>query len=98
LSVAVAVVTPSLPVTVWLPATVEVQEEPAQEPPPLIVNVVSEVTSPRLASAPSKPSTVYAWLPAATMLAVAGVNSMLLGTHATVTAFDVATTDVVPSQ
>src|SRR5450759_1574171 len=47
-SVAVPVALPSVPVTVWSPATADVHEAPVQEPTPLMANVVAEVTSPRL--------------------------------------------------
>jgi hypothetical protein len=38
---------PMVPVTVWAPGTDDVHDAPVQEPPPLIVMVVSAVTSPR---------------------------------------------------
>ena len=44
--VAVPVLPASVPVTVWAPPTVAVQEGPVQEPSGLIVNVVLAVRSP----------------------------------------------------
>ena len=54
--VAVEVKMELVPVTVWLPALVEVQEEPVQELPlPAMVKVVEAVTSPRELPKESKP-------------------------------------------
>ena len=47
-SVPVPLALPSAPVMVWSPAAVDVQLVPVQEPPPLMVKVAAEVTSPRL--------------------------------------------------
>ena len=55
---AVAVLPPSVPVTVCGPATVAVHVAPVQEPSGLIVNVVAPVTSPRLLLKASNPCAV----------------------------------------
>jgi hypothetical protein len=73
---AVAIFPLSLPVTVWLPATVAVQEAPVQEPSGAIENVVEAVTLPRLLLKLSKPCAVYAWLPPAVIVAEAGLIVM----------------------
>ena len=54
-SEAVPVAAPAVPVTVWGPARVAVQEALAQEPSGLIVNVVLEVRSPSGLSEASRP-------------------------------------------
>src|SRR6266536_625299 len=73
---AVAVLPPSLPVTVCAPATVAVQLAPVHEPFGAMVKVVEAVTSPRLLLPASKPAAVYAWLPPEVMVAVAGLIVM----------------------
>src|SRR2546426_8486554 len=73
---AVAVLPPSLPFTVCAPATVAVQIAPVHEPFGAMVKVVEAVTSPRLLLLASKPVAVYAWLPPAGIVAVAGLIVM----------------------
>jgi hypothetical protein len=63
-----------LPVTVWLPATVDRQTLALQEPP-AIVNEVVEVTSPRLLLYLSWPIAMYAWPMLACTQAVAGLRT-----------------------
>ena len=58
LRLAVAVLPPSVPVTVCGPATVAVHVAPVQEPFGLIVNVVAPVTLPRLLLKASNPCAV----------------------------------------
>src|ERR671937_364642 len=76
LNEAVAVLPPSLPVTVCAPATVAVQALPVQEPFGPIENVVDAVTSPSEFPDASKPWAVYVCEPPALIVAVAGRITM----------------------
>src|ERR671935_289450 len=73
LNEAVAVLPPSLPVTVCAPATVAVQALRVHEPFGPIENVVNDVTSPSELFDASKPSAVYVCEPPAVSTAVTGV-------------------------
>src|SRR5215210_4796503 len=74
-SVALPVLPPLVPVTVWLPATEAVQVAPVQEPSGAIVNVVVDVTSPSEFSYWSRPSAVYACEPPEAIVADAGEST-----------------------
>ena len=67
LSEAVALMLPSVPVTVWAPDLVAVHVAPVHDPSGAIVNVVSAVTSPSGLFELSKPWAVYACEPPATI-------------------------------
>ena len=64
-----------VPVTVCSPATEALQLAPLQLPSGETVKAVVAVTSPSELLKASRPSAVYAWLPPATMLAVAGAST-----------------------
>ena len=73
---AVPVLPPSLPVTVWIPASVAVQLAPVQDPFGPIEKVVLDVTSPSELFEASKPSAVYACEPPAPIDPLEGLITM----------------------
>ena len=73
---AVPVLPPSLPVTVWVPASVAVQLAPVQDPFGPIENVVPAVTSPSELLEASKPSAVYVCEPPAVIDVLEGLITM----------------------
>src|SRR5712691_8074855 len=73
--VAVAVLVAWVPVTVWSPATVEVQLAPVQLPPPAMLNVVVPVMSPSELLYWSKPWAVNGCAAPARIVALGGATT-----------------------